>query len=98
MGATGWKARATVPLAAATVNRSRPVAWQRGGFANVPAMARCMICAKERSDQEVRGGICRACAESVRREAAGAKLREKRAAERAIRASGREPEPDTRAR
>jgi len=54
-------------------------------------MPRCLICGKEREDAELRGRICRACADGVRREAAGAKHAEKRDADRAIEASGQTP-------
>jgi hypothetical protein len=54
-------------------------------------MERCMICGQERETQELKGRICRTCRESVRREAAGEKLSEKKAADRAIRASGQVP-------
>jgi hypothetical protein len=55
-----------------------------------------MICAKERADEDVSGGICRACADEVRRDAAGGKRREKRSAERALRVHGQKPkEPKT---
>jgi hypothetical protein len=58
-----------------------------------------MICGKERSEEDLRGGICRPCGEEVRREAAGGKLREKRSADRAVRASGQTPvAPNKKAR
>lgn len=51
-----------------------------------------MLCGKEQEDAEVRGGVCRSCSEGVRREAAGGKVREKRASDRALRQSGEQPE------
>jgi hypothetical protein len=56
-------------------------------------MGRCMICGKEREERELKGRICRTCSESVRREARGEKLKEKKAADRAIRSTGQAP-PD----
>ncbi len=55
-------------------------------------MMRCMLCGKERPDEELRGRVCRACADSVRREASGAKRKEKQASDRALRAEGQSPE------
>lgn len=55
-------------------------------------MPRCLLCGKQHPDEELRGRVCRACADSVRREASGAKLREKRASDRALQASGEAPE------
>ena len=57
-------------------------------------MSRCLLCGKERPDEELKGRVCRACADAVRREASGAKLREKRASDRALRASGEKPAKD----
>ena len=54
-------------------------------------MGRCMICGNEREERELKGRICRICSESVRREATGEKLKEKKAADRAIRSTGQEP-------
>jgi hypothetical protein len=56
-------------------------------------MGRCMICGNEREERELKGRICRTCSASVRREASGEKLKEKKAADRTIRASGQAP-PD----
>lgn len=52
-----------------------------------------MLCAKERSVEEMTGSICRACSDAVRREATGAKRREKREADQALRSRGQEPTP-----
>ena len=54
-------------------------------------MGRCIICGNEREERELKGRICRACSESVRHEASGEKLKEKKAADRALRASGQAP-------
>ncbi|HME70061.1 MAG TPA: hypothetical protein VKM54_09370 [Myxococcota bacterium] len=54
-------------------------------------MGRCMICGNEREERELKGRICRTCSESVRREATGEKLKEKKAADRAIRSDGQAP-------
>jgi len=61
-------------------------------------MKRCMICGAEREDREITGRICRSCSEGVRREATGGKLKEKKAADRTIRADGQAPpEPKPKA-
>jgi len=54
-------------------------------------MGRCMICGNERTEHELKGRVCRSCSESVRREATGEKLKEKKAADRAIRSDGQVP-------
>ncbi len=62
-------------------------------------MQRCLVCGKEKEERELNGRICRPCADSVRRDAAGQKLHEKQAADRAIRATGQappEPKPPKR--
>lgn len=59
------------------------------GYAS--SMPRCMICAKDRPDEEVSGGICRACSDAVRREAAGDKRRERQSSDKALRSHGQEP-------
>jgi hypothetical protein len=50
-----------------------------------------MMCGNEREESELKGRICRTCSESVRREARGEKLKEKKAADRAIRSAGQTP-------
>ena len=54
-------------------------------------MGRCMICGNERAEPDLKGRICRTCNESIRREATGEKLKEKKAADRAIRSDGQAP-------
>jgi hypothetical protein len=57
-----------------------------------------MICGKQRPEPELSGRICRACAQEVRRDATEKKVREKRASDRALRASGQPREPSRRER
>ncbi len=54
-------------------------------------MGRCMICGNEREESELKGRICRTCNDSVRREVTGERLKEKKAADRAIRSTGQAP-------
>ena len=57
-------------------------------------MGRCMLCGKQYEEHELKSKICRSCNESVRREATGGKLKEKKAADREIRSSGQaSPDP-----
>jgi hypothetical protein len=53
-----------------------------------------MLCGKQYEEHELKSKICRSCNESVRREATGGKLKEKKAADREIRSSGQaSPDP-----
>ena len=54
---------------------------------------KCLLCGREFSKEGRSGGICGACSDSVRSEAAGRKSLEKRQAEEAIRSSGQKTEP-----
>ena len=55
-----------------------------------------MLCGREYEEHELKRRVCRSCSESVRREATGGKLKEKKAADRAIRSSGQVPPDPTK--
>jgi hypothetical protein len=50
-----------------------------------------MICGKEKPESDLSGRICRPCAEGVKSEAAGAQVRGKRDADKAVRQTGQTP-------